>query len=106
MRRGQAARASAVYRNFADAVRQAVAQARLSAEIAVHKARPLDWLRSGPGKETPTAPGWTSNVRAAAPTTAADLGRAEVQKMIAILLDLLGPHPELRVTLARALTAV
>src|SRR5262245_14793324 len=57
LQRGQQKKAPAVYRRFADAVRQARAQARLAAEIAAFKAKPMDWLRSGPGKETADVPG-------------------------------------------------
>src|SRR6516164_9462118 len=58
LRRAQAARPGAAYRRFADAVRLAQAQARLGAEIAALKDKPLDWLKAGPGKERPDAPGW------------------------------------------------
>lgn len=45
------------YRNFADQLRQAQAQARVKAEIAVLDADPKIWLRSGPGKEREGDPG-------------------------------------------------
>src|SRR5262245_11882455 len=54
------------YREFARAVRQAEAQARLRVEVAVLEARPLDWLKSGPGKPQSGYPGWTAPARAAA----------------------------------------
>src|SRR5438105_11864897 len=63
LRRGEGRRAKARYRAFADAVRQAAAQARLGAEVSVRNDKPLDWLRSGPGRETADVPGWTANAR-------------------------------------------
>src|SRR5262245_6914530 len=61
------------YREFARAVRQAEAQARLRVEVAVLDARPLDWLKSGPGKPLPGYPGWTAPARAAVVTDEAPL---------------------------------
>ena len=52
LRRGRRKQAPAVYRAFADAVAQAMAQARLAAELQVFEKRPLDWLKCGPGKES------------------------------------------------------
>lgn len=105
LRRGAGPRAPADLRAFRDAVRQAQAQARLGAEIAVFKGRPLDWLRAGPGRETPRSPGWTSNVKPAA--SAGERGHpllgAPMQRLIAHLLRLLGPFPEARAALATAL---
>ncbi len=107
LRRGRRPAAPAELRAFADAVRQARAQARLGAEIAVFKGRPLDWLRSGPGKETPTNPGWTSNVK---PGTGADergnpLLDPELRRLFAHLLDLLEPYPDVRAGVAAACAA-
>src|SRR5438132_13940624 len=56
MRYGQAKRPLALYRDFAKAVRQAQAQARLLAENHALKLAPLTWLKSGPGKETARMP--------------------------------------------------
>ena len=44
---------------FEAAVRQAKAQARLSAELRVHRQGPLAWLRYGPGRSQRAHPGWT-----------------------------------------------
>ena len=52
------------YRDLRKAVLQAQAQARLKAEIAAFTDKPLDWLRSGPGKPTADAAGWTGPARA------------------------------------------
>src|SRR5437016_2769790 len=51
------------YAMFARKVEQAQATARLNAEIQTHHKDPRLWLRSGPGRETPTAAGWTTFVR-------------------------------------------
>src|SRR5215470_8351145 len=47
------------YRTFPEAVQQARAQARLKAETTAFKDKPLDWLKSGPGRETSDCTGWT-----------------------------------------------
>src|SRR5271170_2565226 len=71
-RKGEQARAAPRYRAFALAVRKAVAQARLGAEVSVRKDKPLDWLRGGPGRETAGRTGWTANARARSTTAAAE----------------------------------
>jgi hypothetical protein len=89
-------------RAFAVAVRAAAAQARLRAEIAVLDAKPLDWLRYGPGKETARRPGWT----AAARPVAADAGdanaldRPEFRALLAELTQGLAPFPAAREAVA------
>src|SRR5690348_10863514 len=47
------------YRTFTLAVRQAVAEARLKAEIEVFTSDPVCWLRNGP-KDAPGNPGWSA----------------------------------------------
>jgi hypothetical protein len=100
MRKGEGRRAPERYRAFALAVRQAAAQARLGAEVAVRDGKPLDWLRSGPGKETPERPGWTGPVRPrlAAPAAAALLD-ASLQAHITEMLRVLEPYPQARAAL-------
>ncbi len=102
LRLGQKKRAAEPYRRFAAAVRQATAQARLSAELAALKGRPLDWLRCGPGKETPTNPGWTATTRAT-PSKEPSESNNVADGLIAALLDLLAPFPEARAAVAAAL---
>ncbi len=51
--RGLKRRARGAYRDFAEAIRQAEAQARLQAEMAAYKKDALNWLKSGPGLLTP-----------------------------------------------------
>ena len=50
-----------IYRDFYEAVREAMAQARVAAEIAVREHNPLAWLRYGPGRSRPDEPGWTES---------------------------------------------
>jgi hypothetical protein len=104
MRRGRARRAARKYRDFYEAVRQAVAQARLTAEMRAFEHRPLDWLRCGPGRQTARAPGWTSAPRPRpASGQTAPLQHPEVVGLIADVLRLLEPFPEARVAVAVAL---
>jgi len=46
------------YNRFYVAVQAAVAIARKKCEREVHDAKPLDWLRFGPGRDKPGEPGW------------------------------------------------
>jgi hypothetical protein len=48
------------YAQFAQAVRAARAEARLSAEVEVKRGEPLSWLMKGPGRHQSDAPGWTN----------------------------------------------
>ena len=94
LRYGRQSRRDPVYHAFAAAVRQATAQARLPAEMAVHESKPLDWLKLGPGKETADKPGWTATVRAAPRGAAAGnvLEHAEVRETIAVMRQMLAPY--------------
>lgn len=49
----------APYTEFAEQVTIARAQARAAAEIEVRRDNPAFWLRVGPGRSRPGAPGWT-----------------------------------------------
>src|SRR5262245_14694313 len=66
--------AAAKYRAFAEAVRQAAAQARLSAEVETRNGKPLDWLRGGPGRPTREGEGWTGPARADVPSSSDSSG--------------------------------
>ncbi len=59
LRKGEAGR-PLKYKQFVEALHQAEAQARLNAEVAALKDKPMDWLRAGPGKETAAKPGWSA----------------------------------------------
>ena len=63
LERGRGPRAPDKYRALLEGVRQAEAQARLGAEVSALNDKPLDWLRSGPGRETPDRAGWTATVK-------------------------------------------
>ena len=76
------------------------------AEVSARNDKPLDWLRSGPGRETAERPGWTGNARPAAAAAAGSvLLQAEVQALVQTLLAALADHPEARAALAAALEA-
>jgi hypothetical protein len=102
MRSGEKKQAPARYRRFAAAVHQANAQARLTAELAALKGRPLEWLRCGPGKDTPTNPGWSATIR---PAPHGDRTGSEtvMNGLIRALITLLAPYPEARAAVATAL---
>ena len=106
MRKGEAKRSIKLYRPFAEAVRQAEAQARLNAEVAALKNKPMDWLKAGPGKETTATPGWSALAK---PRTGAEketslLMDAGVQTLLRVLLQVLEPYPDARATIAGVLT--
>jgi hypothetical protein len=98
IQQGEKPRARQRFRDFALAVRQAAAQARLGAEVAVRDDKPLDWLRCGPGRETAEVIGWTGPAR---PRTAAGAAPCvlldpDVQVLSAGLLRALESQPEAR----------
>jgi len=106
MRKGEGDRPVKKYRLFAVAVRQAEAQARLGAEVAALKDKPMDWLKAGPGKETAARPGWSALAKPRAggdkPTpTLLDPG---VQAFLRTLLSALEAYPEARAAVAKVLT--
>jgi hypothetical protein len=91
-----------VYQDFRAAVRQAQAQARLQAEVAVLKAKPLDWLKCGPGKDRPGVPGWSVAPRAQSRGEERNpLLDPAFQRMLTVLLDALAPQPEIRAAVAK-----
>ena len=95
-----------VYKAFARAIRQAMAQARAKAEVEAFQNRPLDWLRSGPGKEVDDIPGWTANVKhngRGNPTDSLTLDHPLLQILIRFLLNHLEPWPEVRATIAKTI---
>jgi hypothetical protein len=105
--RGLKRRARGAYRDFAQAIRQAEAQARLGAEMAAYKKDALNWLKSGPGRETPRWPGWSMPVRArpAAGRSAANPPlHPAAARVLAALLRALTPFPEARAAAAAVLS--
>jgi hypothetical protein len=94
------------YHDFADAIRQAVAQARLAAEIKAFQDDPVTWLKQGPGKETADSPGWTTTVKPIireGNQTINVLLSPEMQGVFAAILQVLAPYPEARAAVAQAL---
>ncbi len=99
VQRGRASGAREPYRGFVLALDQAVAQARLTAETKTFQDNPYNWLKYGPGKETPAVPGWTTTARAYPPTNVArtqPLADPVLRELLAKLLQALLPFPEAR----------
>jgi len=95
------------YRLFYEAVMQARAQVRLAAEGKALAKDPLAWLKSGPGRDSLDAPGWTNPAKdqGQGDSEAVNLlMRRETQGLVALLLRVLQPFPEVRAAVADALT--
>jgi hypothetical protein len=108
LRRGRQRRAAGEYRQFAQAVDQAVAQARLRAETAVLADNPMNWLKHGPGKQSPQSPGWTNQVRPPAPSdkdSTKALLEPELAALLSRILAALVPFPEAKAAVAAAIGA-
>ncbi len=107
MEQGSRAGAPAVFRRFRTAIRKAQAEARITVEVELRKSKPLDWLRCGPGKPGDLGDGWTTPVKAGArdSTEADPLAQPQIQQLIAQLLAVLAPYPEVRQAVARALNS-
>jgi hypothetical protein len=106
LRRGRRPGARPRYRDFALAVAQAQAHARLAAETKVHQEKPLDWLKCGPGRETAEQQGWTAPGKPCFGAGTADeeqVSRAEWFATLADLLAALAAYPDARAAAARAL---
>jgi hypothetical protein len=92
---------------FWHAVRQAIAHARLTAEIAVLKKDPAAWLKCGPGKDSTSTPGWSSLIKPFVVQTGdAPINLLLSPEMTALfdsLLQVLAPWPEARAALIAAL---
>src|SRR4051812_31329128 len=92
--RGRKKPARRPYRVFWLNVVQAKAQARLSAELEARKKDAKFWLRYGPGKEPGDAPCWKPGGKV--PPPPGGLSSPELQRMIALILQVLAPFPEAR----------
>src|SRR5436309_2160636 len=107
LRCGRARRPQPLYRDFYEAVQQALAQARLVAETQALRKAPLSWLRYGPGRQTGRLPGWTDAVKP--PRMERHAFAASVQRMqelVSTMLDALEAFPEARAALAQALDPI
>ena len=106
MRKGESKRPVAKYRLFAEAVRQAEAQARLGAEVAALKGKPVDWLKAGPGKETAAKPGWSALAKPrAGDKPMSPLLDPGVQELLRTLLRALERYPDARAEVVEVLNA-
>jgi hypothetical protein len=106
LKRGNAKNAKEPYRSFAEAVREAFAQARLRAEAEGYKKDPRHWLVHGPGRENEQRPGWSGSVK---PAESATESRnvwldPELLQLFRQVLKALEPFPEARAGVAQALT--
>jgi hypothetical protein len=109
VRRGEKPRASRVYRDFADDVRQASAAARASAEIELRAKDPRFWLKHGPGRETFDYPGWAAEVKPADlrdPHALPPLDGPEWNALCFKMLSALAGFPDARQALAEMLKQI
>jgi hypothetical protein len=108
MARGERADAPASYRAFARAIREAEAQGRLQAELNVRNKKPLDWLKSGPGKASADNPGWGDPKSGAAGADKIDPAQvwSEVLHLFGRCAEQLAAHPDARAALSTWLAAL
>jgi hypothetical protein len=94
------------YRLLKQAIDQAQAVARCTAEIAVLKDSPDRWLRTGPGKEAEGNPGWSIPVKPHVTNNQQInvLLSPQMQGLFAAILQVLSPYPEARAAVALALS--
>jgi DNA-binding transcriptional MerR regulator len=90
-----------LYREFSQTVRAARAHARMMAEMDMRTDQPRYWLLHGPGRETPTSPGWTAPVKRTDPDQP-DLA-GEIAEVCQRVLRALTDYPEIRARVAEAL---
>jgi hypothetical protein len=91
---GACSRKRTLCRELLEKTLHAKATARLKAEIDLWKANGKAWLLHGPGRETPSSPGWSSAGRPALDLTVG--GQAKLDAAIAIILDCLAQYPDAR----------
>ncbi len=108
LKRGNAKNSLDPYRSFARDVRQAFAQARLRAEMTGFEKDPKLWLVNGPGRESEQRPGWSVSVKPMETTAESHnvLRDPEVMQLFHTVLIALGPFPEARAAVAKALMDV
>lgn len=111
VRQGNVKKPNPLYRDFAQAIAEAKAQAQITAETRVFQGEKghegaLAWLRHGPGKESADDPGWTSPVKQLPRQTGTQVSIFNDPvglSFIAKLRQLLSGHPELLQAVAQAL---
>jgi hypothetical protein len=104
--KGRSKRAKNPYRSFAAEVRQALAQARVLAEMGTWKASPVIWLLKGQGKDAAGNPGWsreTDPVIVEENDTVNVFASPEWASVLVTIQHALASFPEARVALAQAL---
>jgi hypothetical protein len=107
---GGGKRAPKLYRNFRRAVKEAQAQARAAAEMKVYADDPKTWLTRGPGKETPTAAGWSTQVKPLVQlndnrTVTNLLSDPTMSALMTLILGALSDHPDARRAVIDALNS-
>jgi hypothetical protein len=104
--RDQARKIPRKLRRLAAPVREAVARARLKAEMAVYDADLRFWLQHGPGKETRRTPGWSTLAKPVFETDGESdkdlLASKEFQRILTGIDRALAAFPEARVAAAAA----
>ena len=105
LERGRRRRAREPYKSFFRRVQQAIATARLKAELETMTKNPFYWLRHGPGREMPDLPGWTNPIK---PMAAADKGTnilmtREWRRLWQRIVKTLENFPEARQAVAEAM---
>jgi hypothetical protein len=99
--------AESPFTEFSEAVRQARAEARGSAEIEVKREAPTVYLTKGPGRERPGRPGWTSVGDGQTAQTTTTVNVLIAPQWITIrteLLQTLEAFPEARAAIAHVLS--
>lgn len=100
MERGERTDAPANYRTFARVIREAEAQARLQAELNVRSDKPLDWLKSGPGKTSTDNPGWGNSSKAGSTEIEREQVWSEVLHLFGRCAEQLAAYPDARAALS------
>jgi len=77
---------------------EATAQARMKAEIEVRQKDVKFWLRYGPGKERPGAPGWGASAKSG---QRAPAGQQLPPRLVSELMEALEVFPEARSVMAQ-----
>jgi hypothetical protein len=107
LRRGTARPAREPYRSFAAETRQAMAQARAGAEVQTLQKSPVTWLKNGPGRERPGAPGWTTtSPPLPQDPEATNLSLIQVLECLEKLLNEVEPDSQVRSVLCKMMTRI
>jgi hypothetical protein len=90
---------------FAAQIRQAIAQARMKAEMLMLAQDAGFWLKHGPGKGSESNPGWTNPVKPVLneDTNASVVASAELLELGAEILKALEPFAEARTAVVKVL---